>query len=186
VIDKILNQTQPRFVYGTMAAVLVLFVLFASLYLFKKTITEYGQMKERRILLQAIVDSGAQLSNDISDYRQQVDALTKRLQGESPLLPVNQMIAQTIDRLDSISSRHDIQLISVTPEKPQSVNIFEEIPFSIAVKGDYRGLVDWLRSVEQELGHMVVKHFEITTQTGWGLLTMRLEMVSYRTSLEEI
>jgi Tfp pilus assembly protein PilO len=88
--------------------------------------------------------------------------------------------------LDSISSHHDIQLISVTPEKPQSVNIFEEIPFSIEVRGDYKGLADWLRSVEQELGHMVVRHFEITTQTGWDLLTMRLEMVSYRTLLEEI
>jgi Tfp pilus assembly protein PilO len=169
-----------------MTAALVLFVLFASLYLFKKTIAEYGQMKERRILLQATVDSGAQLSNDISDCRQQVDTLTKKLHGENPPLPVNQMVAQTIDRLDSISSDHDIQLISVTPKKPQSVNIFEEIPFSIEVRGGYKGLADWLRSVEQELGHMVVKHFEITTQTGWNLLTMRLEMVSYRTPLEEI
>lgn len=169
-----------------MAAALVLFILFTSQYLFKKTIAEYGQMKERRILLQATVDSGAQLAKDISDCRQQVDTLNKRLQGESPLQPVNQMVAHTIDRLDSISSHHDIQLISVTPEKPQSVNIFEEIPFSIEVRGDYKGLADWLRSVEQELGHIVVRHFEITTQTGWDLLTMRLEMVSYRTLLEEI
>jgi len=186
VIDKILNRTQPGFVYGAMAAALVLFVLFASLYLFKKPLAEYGQMKERRMLLQATVDSGAQLSNDISDCRQQVDALTKRLQGESPLLPVNQMVAHTIDRLDSISSHHDIQLISVTPDKPQALSIFEEIPFSIEVRGNYQGLVDWLRGVEQELGPMVVKHFEITPQTGLDLLTMRLEMVSYRIPLEEI
>jgi hypothetical protein len=43
-----------------------------------------------------------------------------------------------------------------------------------------------LRGVEQELGPMVVKHFEITPQTGLDLLTMRLEMVSYRIPLEEI
>ncbi len=186
VLEKILNRTQPGFIYGAMAAILVLSVLFAYLYLFKKPLAEYGQMKERRILLQETVDSGAQLANDISDCRQQIDALTKRLQGDSPLLPVNQMIAHTIDRLDSISSRHDIQLISVTPDKIQSVNIFEETPFSIEVRGNYQGLVDWLRGVEQELAPMVVKHFEITPQTGLDLLTMRLEMASYRIPLEEI
>jgi Tfp pilus assembly protein PilO len=186
VIDKILNRTQPVFVYGAMAAALVLFVLFAYLYLFKKPLVEYGQLKESRILLQATVDSGTQLSKDISDCRQQVDDLTKRLRGESPLLPVNQMVAHTIDRLDSISSHHDVYLISVTPDKPKIVSVFEEIPFLIEVRGNYQDLVEWLHGVEQELGPMVVKHFEIAPQNGLDLLAMRLEMVSYQIPLEEI
>ena len=186
MLDKIINRTQPGFIYGALAAMLVLVVLFAYLYLLKKPLAEYGQMKERRILLQATVDSGAQLANDISDRRRQVDALTQRFHGQSPLLPVNQMIAHTIDRLDSISSRHAIQLISVTPDKAQPTNIFEEIPFTIEVRGNYQGLVDWLRRVEQDLTPMVVNHFEITPQTGLDLLTMRLKMVSYRMPLDEI
>jgi type IV pilus assembly protein PilO len=186
VLDKIINRTQPRFIYGAMAAMLVLVVLLSYLYLLKKPLAEYGQMKERRILLQATVASGAQLANDISDSRRQVDALTQRLTGKSLLLPINQMIAHTIDRLDSISSRHAIQLISVTPDKAQTTNIFEEIPFTIEVRGNYQGLVDWLRRVEQDLAPMVVNHFEISSQTGPDLLTMRLKMVSYRMPLEEI
>jgi len=180
VINKILNRTQPEFIYGAMAAALVFVVLGSYLYLFKDSWAEYALMKETRTTLQEMVNSGTQLSSAILQSRQQVDALIKELNGKSPQLPVNQLVAHTIDRLDRISAHHDIQLISVIPDTPKSVATFEELPFSIEVTGTYQGLASWLLETEKNLGFLMVKHFEILPITGGELLAMRLEMVSYR------
>jgi len=181
VIKKILNRTQPEFIYGAMVSVIVFFILGSYLYLFKDAWAEYALIKETRATLQETVDSsGSQLSNAILQSQQQVDALIKVLHGESPGLPVNQMIALTIDRLDRISAHHDIQLISVIPDTLKSIAAFEELPFSIEVNGTYQQLAGWLQEIETNLSPMVVKHYEIIPISGEELLTMRLEMVSYR------
>jgi len=180
MIRKILNRTQPEFIYGAMLCALVFFVLGSYLYLFKDAWAEYALIKETRITLQETVDSGSQLSGAIFEGQRQVDALIKELHGESPGLPVNQMIAITIDRLDRISAHHDIQLVSVIPDTLKSIAAFEELPFSIEVIGTYQQLDGWLQEIETNLSPMVVKLYEIIPISGEELLTMHLEMVSYR------
>lgn len=163
-----------------MASAIVLFVLGSYLYLFKDSLAEYALMKETRTMLQEAVDSDAQLAVAITDRQHQVEALAKRLQGESSPLPVNQLVAQTIDRLDRIAAHHDIQLVSVTSDEPKLVASFEGLPFSIEVVGKYQRLAGWLREVEINLSPMVVKQFEIIPLPGEEPLTMRVEIVSYR------
>jgi Tfp pilus assembly protein PilO len=180
VIEKILNRTQPGFIYGGMIAAIVLVVLGAYLYLFKDAWAEYRLLQTTRTTLNETVASGTELSSAILRSQQQVDALVKRLQGESPRLPVNQMIARTLDRLDRIAAQHDIQLISVNPETSKSIASFAELPFSIEVKGNYQRLTNWLGATEKELDPMMVKELEIIPVTGKDELTMRLELVSYR------
>lgn len=178
--EKILHRTQPAFIYGAMASVIVLVVLGSYLYLFRDAMAEYALLQETRTMLQETVASGAQLTSAISHSQQQIETLRQRLEGESPRLPVNQMIAHTIDRLDRIAAQHEIQLISVSPDKPKAVTSFEELPFSVEVIGKYQHLASWLGTVEKNLAPMVVKHFEIIPLTGEELLTLRMEMVSYR------
>ena len=180
VINRVLNRTQPEFIYGAMAAALVFFILGSYLYLFKDSWAEYTLMKETRTTLQETVASGTQLSSAILQSQQQVEALVKELQGESPQMPVNQMATVTIDRLDRISAQHDIKLISIIPDTPKSIDRFEEVLFTIEVTGPYQRLASWLQEVEKDLGPMVVKKFEIIPKTGEEQLTMRLELVSYR------
>jgi Tfp pilus assembly protein PilO len=186
MIEKILNRTQPPYIYGALAAAIVLFVLGAYLYLFKDAWAEYALMKTTHATLAETVASGTQLSSTILRNRQQVDALVGRLQGESQQLPINQMIARTIDRLDRISAQHKIQLISVIPDAPKSIASFEELPFAIEVVGNYQQLANWVGEIENNLGPMVIKHFEIIPMTGEEQLTMRLEMVSYRLPVHAI
>jgi len=109
VINKILNRTKPEFIYGAMVSVLIFFVLGSYLYLFKDAWAEYVLIKETRTTLQETVDNGSQVTSAILQSQQQLVALIKELNGENPELPVNQMIALTIDRLDRISAHHDMQ-----------------------------------------------------------------------------
>ena len=186
MIEKILNRTQPNFIYGAMASAIVLFVLGSYLYLFKNSLAEYALMKETRTMLQETEDSDTQLAGAISDRQRQVEALLKRLQGESSPLPVNQLVTLTIDRLDHIAAHHDIQLVSVTPDEPKPVASLEELPFSIEVVGKYQHLAGWLHEVEKDLSPMVVKQFEIIPLSGEEPLSMRVEIVSYRLPMHAI
>ncbi len=181
-----LNSMPSRIIYMAMVSVIGLTLLASYLYLFKKPYQEYTQLKENRDLLQKTVDSGTQLSQNILIVKEKVDGIKKELQGDGPVMPLNKMIAHTIDRLDTISSHHTIQLLSVKPTSPKKVFMFKEIPFSIEVSGQYYSIYQWLQEVEEGLGPMVVKKFEIIPQSSESNLLMKLNMVSYTSSQEGI
>ncbi len=182
----LLKTVEPRVVYLAMASAVVLTLMASYLYLFKKPQLEYSRLKQARVLLEAKVDAGGYLTGQIETLRGNVAQLTRRLQGESPLLPVSEMVAHAVDRLDQISQSHDIRFVGIKPGQPKTIPMFEEIPFAMEVSGSYFSLYQWLHDVEQALGPMVVKRVELRPQSSPRDLQMKLEMVSYRPSTEDM
>ncbi len=175
-----LKTVPVRTLYMAMAATVVLTLLACWLYLFKKPLAEYSMLKQTRTLLEAKVSGKSFLTDDIGALVTQVEDLRRQVQGKQPVLPMNEIVAHTVARLDSVSGLHAVQLLSVKPGSSTRKDTFEELPFSISVSGGYQNLYSWLGDVERELGPMVVKQLEVKPERAADTLTMDLEMVSYK------
>jgi len=168
-----------RQIFFIIASLFALSILASYLYLFKKPLSTYINLKQSRIFLESKVATGGNIADEIKELQEVVDRLTKSLHGEDSTVPAQKLIAHNIDRLDRLSNRHAVRLESVKPDTPQAVQMFEEIPLTIRVSGSYFNLYKWLHEVEKELGPMVVKQFDLLPAMGSKELTMDLQMVSY-------
>ena len=179
-MNELLNKMTSRTVYGTMAASVVLLCLATYLYVFKEPLKEYKLLQGNSRLLEAKVNSGGLISGKLAGVESEIEALTKRLQGQTPMVSNSKMVAHVINGLDIISSKHAIRFLGLRPAAPGTVKYFEELPFAIEVSGNYFSLIAWLQEVERELGPMVVKKISMEPLPGKGEQVMRLSMVSYR------
>lgn len=184
MIENILKDTQPRLIYTVMITSLLLFVLASYLYLLKKPLAEYSELKQARILLQVKMENKTKLSNDIERLKKEVDQLNRRLHGKKPVKREHEMLAHKINTLDNLSSYHKVQLLSVKPGSPRIVSMFKEISFDVEVAGQYQQLYTWLHEVEMEFGSMVVKQFEVRPKTDSKDLYVKMKMAFYSPSRE--
>ena len=154
-------------------------VLASYLYLFKNQYKAYNALKQDRLFLQSKIVSGGNLTVEIDRLNSEVENLSSNLHGKSSNIPTNKLIAHSIDALDKLSNRHQVQLESVKPGVSKRVEMFDEVPLSIRVTGSYFDLYKWLHEVEIELGPMVVKQFDMTPHRDPKQQVMDLKMVSY-------
>jgi Tfp pilus assembly protein PilO len=179
-MNDLLNKMSDQTIYATMVAIVVITCLAGYLYGFKKPIQEYRLLQSSSRLLEAKVESGSGISQELAAVQSEIDVLTQQLQGQTPVMSNSKMVAYVINGLDAISSEHSVQFLGLKPAAPGIVKYFEELPFSIEVSGNYFSLFDWLQEVERELGPMVVKKIDIEPLGGTEEQIMRLNMVSYR------
>jgi hypothetical protein len=99
-------------------------------------------------------------------------------------LPMKQMEAFIIGRLQSISWRNDVQLVGVEPADGGLAGEFSELLFDVELHGRYLDMFAWLESTKEELGFVVIKQFEMTPISQAGAeepeLRVNLTMASYR------
>jgi Tfp pilus assembly protein PilO len=179
-MNELLQRAEPRTLGLAMVATVALTLAASFLYVLKRPWLEYGRLQQTRTLLEAEVADEVERSGEIARLTTAVDGLEQQLLRGSQAVPVNQMVAHIIDQLDRISGHHEVQLQGVTPGTSKPVFMFEEVPFEIELTGKYLDLYDWLREVEQELGPMVVKNYEVRPERD-GEARMKLTVVSYRT-----
>ena len=179
-MNELLNKMSSQAIYGTMVAIVVIVCLAAYLYVFKKPWQEYELLKTNTRLLEARVEGGSGISRELAAMQDEVESLTRHLQGQTPPLSSSKMMARVINVLDIISAKHAVQFLGLKPAVPGTVKYFEELPFAIEVSGNYFSLFDWLQEVEGELGPMVIKKIDIETPGASEAQIMRLNMVSYR------
>jgi len=175
-----LARVRPRLLLYVMTLLVFLVPLAAWLYLFKKPVADYRELQRTRASLEVAIRESAQLPASIDTLTREVASLTRRVRGEGPLLPAGQMAGHIIQQLDLLAPRHGVQLVAVRPGLERSVQMFEEVPFDIEARGSYFGLLEWLRSAEEQLAPLVVTRFAIAAGQPGEALHMRLKMASYR------
>lgn len=178
-MDKLLKNIPERQIYIIVIAIFTLTVLASYLYLFKKPYKAFSSLRTDRNFLQSKVSTIGNLGDEIAQLQVQVELLNKSLHGKSSYIPANKILAHNIEILDRVSKVHEINLESVKPATPNTLELFQEVPLSIRVTGPYVNLYKWLHDVEDELGPMVVKQFEIMPGINAKELLMNLKMVSY-------
>ena len=99
------------------------------------------------------------LEQQLQDRYTSIEELKFRLHGDMANLPLKQVESYVIGRLQKISWRNDVDLVSVQPAAGQRVQIFNEVLFNIELIGEYDDIYRWLWDAKNELGFVVVKEY---------------------------
>lgn len=120
-------------------------------------------ISEVRILEESGRDAAA-LERHLQEQHVKIEDLKYRLHGDMANLPVRQVEAYIIGRLQRVSWSNDVDLVSVEPAMGDRVQIFQEILFNVQLVGQYEDLYGWLLEAREELGFVVIKEYELKRQ----------------------
>lgn len=141
-----------------------------------------GANDEVRILEEAAKD-GAELEQRLQDRYAKIEELKYRLNGDMANLPVRQVEAYIIGRLQRVSWNNNVELVSVEPGMGDRVQIFQEMLFHVQLVGQYNDLYRWLWEARNDLGYVVVKEYALRRQDNGDeapRLLANLSLASYR------
>ncbi|MDJ0709615.1 MAG: type 4a pilus biogenesis protein PilO [Woeseiaceae bacterium] len=134
-------------------------------------------------VLRAAAQDTAELEQHMQEEHERIEDLRFRLYGDMADLPLKQVEAYIIGRLQEISWGTDVDLVSVQPAAGERVQIFQEMLFNVELIGHYDDLYRWLWDVRNELGYVVIKEYGLTRQNDDDdepLLVADLSLASYR------
>ncbi len=138
--------------------------------------------KEIAILEEAAQD-GAELDRHLREQHEKIEELRYRLYGDMANLPVRQIEAYIIGRLQRVSWHNNVDLVSVEPATGERVQIFQEMLFNVKLIGQYRDLYQWLLDARDDLGFVVVKEYALSRNDSVDdrpMLLADLSLASYR------
>ena len=139
--------------------------------------------KQEVELLRAAAVNSSELERHLQEENQRIEDLRYRLYGDMADLPIKQVEAYIIGRLQEISWGTGVDLLSVQPAAGERVQIFQEMLFNIELVGEYDELYRWLWDVRNELGYVVIKEYSLTRRDDDDeepVLSANLSLASYR------
>ena len=183
-MEHLLNQLDGRQLKLIAACGAIVLIAAIVNYGFWPKIQELGALRESRAVMTQVTATQVSAEAEIARLDDEVKTLSRRLQGDMANLPVRQMEAFIIGRLQSISWRNDVQLVGVEPADGGLAGEFSELLFDVELHGRYLDMFAWLESTKEELGFVVIKQFEMTPISQAGAeepeLRVNLTMASYR------
>ena len=178
------ENAEPRSVAMMLIGIVLLVSLAEVTYLLWPQLKSFRQLNSSHQLLEQAVASNDSLSNQLQRIDAEVQGLSRELHGDMARLPVKQMESFVIGRLQKVSWATDVELLSVQPGSGKQVQNFRESLFEVKLNARYHDFFEWLQTVNDELGYIVVKQFEIRSDDSKTLndprLTLQLTLVSYR------
>ena len=182
-MDKLLANMEPRKMVLLMVSAALLVAAALGSYVIWPQARSYQQSRNTLATLESVVSQQTGLGTQLASLENEIDTLQHQLHGDMVNLPDNEMESFVIGRLQGISWRNNIELLGVRPGKGGLIQGYEEVQFDVEVAGDYFDLYTWLQELDDELGYVVVKSFDIRpldTRAAEPRLTARLTIVSYR------
>lgn len=162
-------------VFGV-AALLGTFVL-------KPAWESYYEVSHSRDLLVGVIGGNARLDDTIVELQQETRRLRARIYGDVERLPVSEMEAYIMGKLQQVSWNHQIELSGVTPREGDEIDIFQGFVFEIQMVARFFDLVNWLGEIQHDLGFAVLENFTLTADTHDEpdpKLNVRVTITSYR------
>ena len=98
-------------------------------------------------------------------------------------MPVNEMEAYLVGRLQGLAWDAGVELAGVRPGQAKRIMAFEEISFKVELTGEYQNLYKWLNKIGDTLGFMLVSNYEIALagkKSNQTPLKMGVTIVFYR------
>lgn len=178
------ETAEPRVVAMLLAGVVLLVLVVETTYLLWPQVKSYRDLSSSHQLLEQAATSGDSLSQQLERIDAEVRELSRELHGDMARLPARQMESFIIGRLQKVSWNTDVELVSVQPGSGRQVQNFRESLFEVRLNARYQDFFDWLQMVNDELGYIVVKKFEIDSGSPEDIdnpvLSLSLTLVSYR------
>ncbi len=185
-LDEVLRDVEPRTLAGAAIAICAIGLLAAFLYGIRPAWSEYSSLASRhaRALEAARESAEAGSVEAIASLESEVETLRNDLYGGAASVPRSQIESFVVDSLDRLSGRHGVELRAITPDEPNAIWMFEELPYSVEVEGSYFAIHRWLYDVEEELRPMVVKQFQLAPTRDGETVVLDLRVVAYRATTE--
>ena len=137
-------------------------------------------------VLESTRASSADLEQQLVARRASIDEIRFRLHGDMANLPLKRVESYVIGRLQKISWRNEVDLISVEPATGQEVQSFTEMLFNIELVGEYENVYRWLWDIKTELGFVVIKEYAMRRRDNVDdnpRLVTRISLASYRAKI---
>ena len=182
-MDGLFANANPRSVALSLFGAVGLLLVAQLTYLLLPEIKQYRQLSSTHELLERAAGNSQSVSDQLRSVEQDVADLSRQLHGDAAQLPVKQMESFVIGRLQKVSWNTDVELASVQPGSGGQVQNFRELLFEVKLNARYHDFFEWLQIVNDELGYIVVKNFEIRPsdrELENPRLSLTLTLVSYR------
>ena len=182
-MQEFLAHTQPRTVALALIAIVSLLVLAQFTYLLWPQIGSFRELYAQYTLLEQAVSNNSDVGERLQESEVEVNELSRQLHGDMAQLPVKQVESFVIGRLQKVSWSTDVVLVSVQPGSGGQVQNFREQLFEVKLNAHYHDFFKWLQIVNEELGYIVVKNFDISPSDRSlenPRLNFSLTLVSYR------
>ncbi len=183
-MQDFIENAQPRMVGLMLFSIVLLVAAAESTYLLWPQVKSYRTLHASHQMLERVVANSDSLSSQLQKVDTEVTELSRELHGDMAQLPVKQMESFIIGRLQKVSWATDVELLSVQPGSGKRVQNFQERLFEVKLSARYHDFFEWLQIVNNELGYIVVKKFEITPNGRASIenpeLGLVLTLVSYR------
>ncbi len=182
-MHKLLMETEPRVLVLLMAASALLVIAALGSYVIWPEFRDFRKSMGTLSVLREVTSRGDDLERQMSLLKTSVDRLNRELHGDMVNTPAKEMESFIIGRLQTISWRNNVELLRVTPGQGSTVRVFEEVLFDVSISGDYFDIFNWLQSLDDELGFVVVKRFALQPDSGSDsgeTLKANFTIVSYR------
>lgn len=147
------------------------------------TVKKFTAATSKVSVLEEAKANSPDLERHLQEQHARIEELEFQLKGDITNLPFKQVESYVLGRLQKISWRNDVELVSVDPTSGQQVQIFRELLFNIEIVGEYDNIYRWLWDAKNELGFTVVKEYEMSRQDNIDdhpLLLAKVSLASYR------
>lgn len=186
LLDRLVEETTPRTLVGAMGAIVAMTLLAGHLYVVKPSLASLRQLEggDAQGAVARLTAEADTAERAIGTTRGALAALSEELYGGTSQLPPERVESYIVDRLDQISARHAVELVSVKPGEAKQVLMFDELLYEVEVKGQFSSLVAWLWELEDELRPLVVNGFDMHPTARGAWVGMKLRLASYRPTEE--
>lgn len=182
-MNELLASRSPRelMIIGLSLALITCAAI--SLYLVKPQWVLYQDALAKHELLKGFAKEDTSGQRALVALGGEVERLKTRLDGDSANLPSQEIEAFVIGKLQTISWRHGLELVAIEPSKGETTDQYQELLFQVETRGDYFGLTSWLNDIQNELGFVVIREYQISVGGGddaLPILRTRMQLASYR------
>ena len=182
-MHKLVMETEPRVLVLLMVSAALLVIAALGSYVIWPEFRDFRKSMGTLSVLREVPSRGSDLERQMAQLQTSVEQLDRELHGDMVNTPEKEMESFIIGRLQTISWRNNVDLLRVTPGHGSTVRVFEEVLFEVIVSGGYFDIFNWLQSLDDELGFVVVKRFSIQPEGGSDAgerLKANFTIVSYR------
>ena len=161
MIRESLVSVEPKSLKLIVMLIGLVVVAAVLLYMVKPQYQSFSERSTTFEMLNTQIDDPEQLQRAINTEQHKIKELRLQLHGEAGDMPVNEIEAYLVGRLQGLAWDAGVELTGVRPGPKKQIMKFEEISFKVDLTGEYRNLYKWLKKVGDTLGFMLVSNYEI-------------------------
>ncbi len=161
MLDQLTKTLSPRLMSLLLLAVATLIISTGYSGWFKNPVKEYKQLLTQVENLQRQPLDQQSAEREAHKIRQEITDLNKRLTETGREVLKGTKAINVISDLGAYAKQHHVQLTDVTPGNKTTGERYTEVPFHVALSGEYKQLFKWVYALEHSKTPLFIKEFSL-------------------------